>query len=79
MANALLHAMPSLSSDAKEVRDMLRAQYKIVDDVSNTEMVDAIVDALAPDGEMPLTLIVLDECSNTLQTIPTKPMPYKKP
>ncbi|MCT8982653.1 BREX system P-loop protein BrxC [Shewanella algae] len=72
MANALLHAMPSLSTDAKEVRDMLRAQYKIVDDVSNTEMVQAIVDALAPDGEMPLTLIVLDEVQQYIADDPDK-------
>lgn len=58
---ALLEAMPSLGSDAKEVRDMLRAQFMIVKDVSNTEMVDAILDALTINGEMPLTLVVLDE------------------
>ncbi len=61
MGNALLDAMPSLGSDTKEMRDMLRAQYKIVDDVTNTEMVEAIFEALAVDGEMPLTLVVLDE------------------
>lgn len=61
MAKALMQAIPGLAGDEKEVREMLRAQYKIVTDVSNDEMVEAIVDALAVDGAMPLTLIVLDE------------------
>ncbi|MGI2102911.1 BREX system P-loop protein BrxC [Shewanella oncorhynchi] len=72
MAKALLHAMPSFGSDEKEVRDMLRAQYKIVEDVSNTEMVQAIVDALANHGEMPLTLIVLDEVQQYIADDPDK-------
>ncbi|MFT6909608.1 MAG: PII-like signaling protein, partial [Oleiphilaceae bacterium] len=42
MGNAVLQALPGFASDAKEVRDMLRAQYKIVDDVTNDEMVTAI-------------------------------------
>lgn len=61
MTKALLDTIPSLGSDPREVRDMLRAQYKIVDDVSNAEMEEAVVEALAIDGEMPLTLVVLDE------------------
>jgi hypothetical protein len=61
MGNALLQAIPGFASDVKEVRDMLRAQYKIVDDVTNDEMVTAIMDTLAVNGELPLTLVVLDE------------------
>jgi len=61
MGNALLQALPGFASDVKEVRDMLRAQYKIVDDVTNDEMVTAIMDTLAVNGELPLTLVVLDE------------------
>lgn len=72
MGSALLDALPSLGSDAKEVRDMLRAQYKIVDDVTNSEMVDAIVEALAPNGEMPLTLVVLDEVQQYIADDPDK-------
>ncbi|MBF4377130.1 BREX system P-loop protein BrxC, partial [Vibrio anguillarum] len=54
-------AIPGIGADLKEVREMLRAQYKIIDDVSNDEMVSAIVDAISNDGELPLTLVVLDE------------------
>jgi hypothetical protein len=61
MGKALLEALPGFASDVKEVRDMLRAQYKIVADVTNDEMVTAIMDTLAVDGELPLTLVVLDE------------------
>lgn len=59
--DAVLQAIPGIGSDIKEVREMLRAQYKIVDDVTNDEMVSAIVDAITKDGELPLTLVVLDE------------------
>ena len=72
MGSALLAAIPTLGSDAEEVRDMLRAQYKIVDDVANTEMVDAIMEALAPTGEIPLTLVVLDEVQQYIADDPDK-------
>ncbi len=39
----------------------MRAQYTIVEDVTNEQMVDAIVEAISNDGELPLTLVVLDE------------------
>ena len=61
MADAILQSIPGIGADIKEVREMLRAQYKIVDDVTNDEMVTAIVDAISNDGELPLTLVVLDE------------------
>lgn len=58
---ALLKADPELASNEQEVRDLLRAEYKRVDDVTNDEMVTAIRDALSVDGKFPLTLVVLDE------------------
>mgnify|MGYP003624958422 CR=1 FL=1 len=58
---AVIEVMPELAADAKEVREMLRSQYAIVTDVSNDEMVEAIVDALSVDGNIPLTMIVMDE------------------
>ncbi|MGS2724906.1 BREX system P-loop protein BrxC [Porticoccus sp. GXU_MW_L64] len=61
IANALLKAKPDLASDEKELRSLLREEYKRVDDVSNDQMVEAIKDALSVDGKFPLTLIVLDE------------------
>jgi len=61
IGNALLSSLPGYASDAKEVRDMIRSQYQVVTDISNEEMVTAIMDALAIDGDLPLTLVVLDE------------------
>lgn len=61
IAKALLAAKPELASDEKELRTLLRDEYKRVDDVSNSQMVEAIQDALSVDGKFPLTLVVLDE------------------
>ncbi|MFA7553122.1 MAG: BREX system P-loop protein BrxC [Spongiibacteraceae bacterium] len=61
IANALLQAKPDLATDEKELRSLLREEYKRVDDVSNDQMVEAIKDALSINGKFPLTLIVLDE------------------
>ncbi|MFC3034464.1 BREX system P-loop protein BrxC [Pseudoalteromonas fenneropenaei] len=61
LADAVFQAIPGIAADLKEMREMLRAQYTIVKDVSNEEMVSAIVDAISRNGELPLTLVVLDE------------------
>ena len=61
IANALLKTKPDLASDEKELRELLRADFKRVEDVTNDEMVQGIKDALTVDGKFPLTLIVLDE------------------
>ena len=58
---AILEATPGIGSDIREVREMLRAQYNIVNDVTNDEMVSAIVEAISNNGQLPLTLVVLDE------------------
>ncbi|MFU3311912.1 BREX system P-loop protein BrxC [Pseudomonas sp. DC3200b2] len=61
IARALLAIDSSLGDDVKQVRQLLREQYPNVQDVTNQQMVDAIHDALAKDGQFPLTLVVLDE------------------
>lgn len=61
LTKAVFNAIPGIAADLKEMREIIRAQYTIVKDVSNAEMVSAIVDAISKDGELPLTLIVLDE------------------
>lgn len=65
---ALLKADPDLASSEQEVRDLLRAEYKRVDDVTNDEMVTAIRDAISVDGKFPLTLVVLDEVQQFIGT-----------
>jgi len=61
IARALLEVDNTLGEDVKQVRQLLREQYPNVQDVTNQQMVDAIYDALAVEGNFPLTLIVLDE------------------
>ena len=61
ISNALIDIDPTLASDIKGMRQLLQAQFPIVTDVTNTQMVNAITDALSNDGKFPLTLIVLDE------------------
>lgn len=69
---ALLKADPDLASNEQEVRDLLRAEYKRVDDVTNDEMVAAIKDALSVDDKFPLTLVVLDEVQQYIGNNPDR-------
>lgn len=68
IARALLEIDNTLGEDVKQVRQLLRDQYPNVQDVTNQQMVGAIHDALAPEGEFPLTLIVLDEVQQYIST-----------
>lgn len=72
IATALLEEDSTLAEDVKQVRQLLREQYPNVSDVTNQQMVDAIFDALAPEGQLPLTLIVLDEVQQYVGTDPEK-------
>ncbi|MEQ5874961.1 BREX system P-loop protein BrxC [Pseudoalteromonas sp. NFXS39] len=61
VGNAILNAIPGFAPSPVEVSKMIRSQYQQVKDVSNDEMVTAVIDAIAINGELPLTLVVLDE------------------
>ena len=61
IADALLKADPSFASNAAEAKSLLKTQFPVCKDVSNSDMSAAIQDALTVDGELPCTLIVLDE------------------
>ena len=61
LAKALLSVRPGLANSEPEARQLLKAQFPQVQDVSNEQMVNAITEALADDGTFPLTLVVLDE------------------
>lgn len=61
IASALMEYDNTLGDSPSQVRQLLREQYPHVDDVTNQQMVNAIYDALATEGEFPLTLVVLDE------------------
>ena len=61
LAEALLTVMPDLAHNQGEVRALLKAQFPLVNNISNEQMYQAIVDAIAIEGEIPATLVVLDE------------------
>lgn len=61
MAQALLDADPSFVPDIKQTRVMLRSQFPDVEDVSTEEFIGIIRKVLSTNGEIPCTVIVLDE------------------
>ncbi|WP_068803137.1 BREX system P-loop protein BrxC [Thauera phenolivorans] len=61
LSNALLQANRGLADSEAAVRQLIKAQFPQVGDVTNDEMVAAIQSALAEGGKFPLTLVVLDE------------------
>lgn len=61
IAKALLSADPSFATDEPSAKASLRAQFAKPKDISNDEFVQSVQDALAPDGKMPCTTIILDE------------------
>ena len=61
LSNALLQANRGLADSEAAVRQLIKAQFPQVGDVTNDEMVAAIQNALSEGGKFPLTLVVLDE------------------
>ena len=61
IAKALLAADPKFAGDERDARATLRDQFPKPRDITTDEFVTALQDALAPDGEMPCTVIILDE------------------
>ena len=61
IARALLAADPNFAGNERDARAALRAQFSRPSDITTDEFADALRDTLAPGGEMPGTVIVLDE------------------
>lgn len=61
IAKALLKADPTFAISDQEAKKSLREQFPKLKDISTEEFVQAIQDALAPEGTMPCTLAILDE------------------
>ncbi|WP_419917376.1 BREX system P-loop protein BrxC [Candidatus Poriferisodalis sp.] len=65
LAEALMNAGARFGTTAAEVSAALQSQYPMLDDISNSEMLDTFEDVLrlesTVDGKLPLTLVVLDE------------------
>ncbi|MCB9617769.1 MAG: BREX system P-loop protein BrxC [Sandaracinus sp.] len=62
LAQALLDADPSLGADVKAVRQLLIQQFpQLTTDITTEQFIETARKALSPDGEIPLTILVLDE------------------
>ena len=61
IAKGLLAADSNFAGNEKDARAALRAQFPKPKDITTDEFVTALQDVLAPDGEMPCTVIILDE------------------
>ena len=61
IAKALLAADPDFASSEKDARAALRAQFPKPKDITTDGFVTALQDTLAPEGELPCTVIILDE------------------
>lgn len=61
LSKALLQANPGLAEGESALKQLIKAQFPQVTDVTNDEMVTAIQGALSEGGKFPLTLVVLDE------------------
>lgn len=61
IAKALLAVDPNFAASEKDARAALRAQFPKPKDITTDEFTTALQDALAPEGETPCTVIILDE------------------
>lgn len=61
LAKAVLDEDPDFAADLKQARAALRAQFPVVENISTNEFVRLIREVLSIDGQVPCTVIVLDE------------------
>ncbi|HUU17855.1 MAG TPA: BREX system P-loop protein BrxC [Sedimentisphaerales bacterium] len=61
LAKAVLDADPDFAADLKQARAALRAQFPVVDDISTNEFIRLVREVLSVGGQIPCTVIVLDE------------------
>jgi len=61
IARALQEVYPDFARDEKEAHLLLRTQYCLGSDVTDSQLIDAVEDALSQAGALPLTLVALDE------------------
>ena len=61
IAKALLSAYPNFAGGEKDARAALRAQFPKPKDITTDEFAGALQDTLAPNGDVPCAVIILDE------------------
>lgn len=72
LAKAVLDADPDFAPDLKQARAALRSQFPVVDDLSTNEFIRLVREVLTVDGEIPCTVIVLDEIQLFIGDSPTR-------
>ena len=61
LAKALLEADSNFAPDERQARAVLRDQFPVVEDISTADFIRILREVLSVDGQIPGTLIVLDE------------------
>ena len=61
LSKAVLDADPDFAGDLKQVRAALRTQFPVVENISITEFIRLIREVLSVDGQIPCTVLLLDE------------------
>jgi len=61
LARAVLDADPDFAPDLKQARATLRAQFPLCEDISNSEFTRLVREVLTVKGQLPCTVIALDE------------------
>jgi hypothetical protein len=61
LAQAVLDADPDFAADLKQARAALRVQFPVVEDISTNEFIRLVRKVLSVDGQIPCTVVVLDE------------------
>lgn len=61
LAKAVLDSDSDFATDLKQARATLRAQFPVVEDISTNEFIRLVREVLSVDGQIPGTVIVLDE------------------
>jgi len=61
LAQAVLDADRDFAADRKQARAALRSQFPLVNDISTGEFIRLVREVLSADGQIPCTIIALDE------------------
>ena len=61
LAKAVLDADPAFAPDLKQARMALRTQFPVIEDLPTNDFIRIIREVLTRDGQIPCTVIVLDE------------------
>lgn len=72
LGKAVLDTDPDFAADLKLARAALRSQFPLVSDISTGEFIRLVREVLSVDGQIPCTVIVLDEIQLFIGKDPTR-------